>query len=69
MIPYSAQVRNNGLERELIWNNGEGLNRDSPIMQNASRARVIVDAQGRRRLSMSGLGERVGTATGNLSYR
>ena len=41
--------------RELIWNNGQGLERNSAILQNATRARVVVDAQGRRTLVMSEL--------------
>ena len=48
--------RHYGNEHELIWNNGLGLERDSVILQNATRARVTVDAQGRRTLTMSGLG-------------
>ena len=56
----SLQVRSGGTERELIWNEGEGLQRSSGILQNATRARVSVDAQGRRTLSMLALGDQGG---------
>lgn len=54
-LRLQVRGRHYGNERELIWNNGLGLERDSVILQNATRARVTVDAQGRRTLTMSGL--------------
>ena len=55
-VPDQVRSGHQGSGRELIWNNGLGLERNSVILQNATRARVVVDAQGRRTLVMSGLG-------------
>jgi hypothetical protein len=54
--------------RQLVWNRGAGLQRDSPILQNATLARIHVDAQGRRSMRMSTLGLVSGTAQGDRSY-
>ena len=63
------QVRSGGLQRELIWNRRAGLEPDSAILRNASTARIVVDAQGRRSVSMVGLAIPAGTATGDLQFR
>lgn len=55
--------------RQLVWNRGAGLQRDSAILQNATRARIYVDPQGRRSMRMSTLGSVAGTAAGDQSYR
>lgn len=55
--------------RQLVWNWGAGLQRDSAILQNATRARIYVDPQGRRSMRMSTLGSVAGTAAGDQSYR
>ncbi len=65
----SQQVRSGGLQRELIWNRRAGLQPDSAILRNASTARIVVDAQGRRSVSMVNLAIPAGTATGDLQFR
>ena len=55
--------------RELIWNRRAGLEPDSDILRNASRATITIDAQGRRSVSMVNLARPVGTATGDLHFR
>lgn len=58
-----------GQARQLVWNRGAGLQRDSAILQNATRARVFVDPQGRRSVNMTVLGAVAGTARGDQNYR
>ena len=63
------QIYATGQTRQLLWNRGEGLSQDSPILLNATRARIVRDAAGRPSLQMSGLASVAGTASGDQAYR